>query len=190
MERAFKVGMARRFVLALSLVSCYMPLQGATLERLTLDDMIEKSTAIVRGKITGSYTEAKGNIIYTRYQMRVEERWKGPEQATVEFVVPGGTAGRVRQTYSGAPKLVEGNEYLIFLWSSSRTHLTHVMGFTQGLFTVPKDAAGVSMAVREPSAEMMLEPGTGRVVRDERIEMRLRDMSTRISGSLAGGARK
>ena len=127
MGRAFKGGMARRFVLALSLVSCYRPLQGATLERLTLDDMIEKSTAIVRGKITGSYTEARGNIIYTHYQMQVEERWKGPEQPSVEFVVPGGTAGRVRQTYSGAPKLLEGNEYLIFLWSSPRTrhHLRH-----------------------------------------------------------------
>lgn len=190
MERALQSFMARRFLLALSLVSCYMPLQGATLERLTLDDMIDKSTAIVRGRIAGSYTEAKGNIIYTRYQMRVEERWKGPEQAAVEFVVPGGTVGHVRQTYSGAPKLTEGSEYLIFLWSSPRTRANYVIGFTQGLFNLPKDAAGVSMAVREPSAEMMLEPGTGRVVRDERIEMRLRDMSTRISSSLVKGARK
>ncbi len=190
MRRAFQVGMARRFLLALSLVSCYWPLQSATLERLTLDDMIEKSTAIVRGRITGSHTEAKGNILYTRYQMQVAERWKGPQQASVEFLVPGGTSGRVRQVYSGAPKLVEGTEYLIFLWTSQRTHSTFVVGFTQGLFNLPKDASGVSMAVREPSSEMMLEPGTGRVVRDERIEMRLRDMSTRISNNLAGGARK
>lgn len=190
MGRAFLRDMARRFLLALSLVSCYMPLQGATLERLTLDDMIEKATAIVRGRITGSYAEARGNVVYTRYQMRVEERWKGPEQPAVEFLVPGGTAGRLRQTYSGSPKLVEGKDYLIFLWTSPRTRSNFVLGFTQGLFNLPKDAGGAAMAVREPTAEIMLEPGTGRVVRDERIEMRLRDMSARISNSLARGARK
>ena len=35
----------RHFMLALVLTFCMLPLQGATLERLSLDDMIAKSTA-------------------------------------------------------------------------------------------------------------------------------------------------
>ena len=47
----------RHFMLALVLTFCMWPLQGATLERLSLDDMIAKSTAIVRGKVTGPRTQ-------------------------------------------------------------------------------------------------------------------------------------
>jgi hypothetical protein len=39
--------------------------RGATLERLTRDDLIAKSTAIVRGKVISSYASFRGPIIYT-----------------------------------------------------------------------------------------------------------------------------
>lgn len=190
MARALHPGVLRRFVLALSLVSCFGPLQSATLERLTLDDMIAKATSIVRGRITGSFTAVQDNVVYTHYRIQVDERWKGPAQSNVEFVVHGGTAGKLRQVYSGAPNLLEGKEYLVFLWAAPKSGANYVIGFTQGLFELPKDAAGDAVAVRQASSEMMLEPGTGRVVRDGRIEMRLRDMSARISGNLAKGAKQ
>jgi len=39
--------------------------RSATLERLTRDDLIAKSTAIVRGKVISSYASFRGPIIYT-----------------------------------------------------------------------------------------------------------------------------
>ncbi len=182
--------MTRRFVLALSLVSCFVPLQGATLERLTLDDMIAKATIIVRGRVAGSAPAYVGGVIYTKYRFQVAEQWKGPEQAAVEFVVPGGTIGRVRQTYDGAPALTSGKEYLLFLWTASKTGMTYVMGYTQGLFELPRDAQGNATAVRAATREMMLDPGTGRVVRDEPVHMALGDMSARISANLARSAKR
>jgi hypothetical protein len=190
MRLASPVCVLRRFVFALSLVSCFVPLQGATLERLTLDDMIDKSTSIVRGRIASSFPVTQSNVIYTNYRVQVTERWKGPVQPAVDFVVPGGTIGRTRQTYAGAPNLVEGNEYLLFLWTSSKTGLTFVIGFTQGLFEVNTDTLGNVTVSRGAATEMMLEPVTGRVVQDDRINLRLRDMSTRISSSLARGVKK
>ena len=41
----------------------------ATLERLTLDEMIAKSTAIVRGTVTSVRTSFTGRDIYTHYQI-------------------------------------------------------------------------------------------------------------------------
>jgi hypothetical protein len=176
----------RRFLFVLSLISCLGPLQGATLERLSLDDMIGKSTAIVRGRVTGSHTAFSGNVIYTHYQLAVTERWKGSNSSTVDFVVPGGTVGSTRQSCPGAPELSTGKDYMLFLWTSSKSGLTYVVGFTQGLFELPTNATSDSLAVRQESRERMLEPKTGQAVRDQRIEMRLRDLSARITSSLTG----
>jgi hypothetical protein len=70
-------------------IVCILSLQCATLERLSLDDMITKSTAIVRGKITGSWAAATGPVIYTHYTIQVSERFKGTGNGSVEIVVPG-----------------------------------------------------------------------------------------------------
>ncbi len=173
---------------ALSLISCLVPLRGATLERLSLEEMIDKSTAIVRGKVSGSYAALSGTSVFTHYRVQVAERWKGTGGSEIEFVVPGGRAGGIRQVCPGAPELTEGKEYVLFLWSS-RAGVNYIIGFTQGLFELPAGAAE-PVAVRAASGDAMLEPGTGRPVRPERIEMRLRDLSSQISTNLSRGARK
>ena len=48
----------------------------ATLEQLTLDDMTQKSTAIVRARVTGSHAGTRGTNIYTYFQLQVLETWK------------------------------------------------------------------------------------------------------------------
>jgi len=178
-----------RLLFALASICWLVPLWGATLEQLSLDDMIEKSSAIVRGRVTGSWAAFSGPSIFTHYRVQVTERWKGPADATVEFVVPGGRVDRVRQVCSGAPELLEGKEYVLFLWAS-RAGVVHIIGLTQGLFELPAASTGEALAVRPASSEVMLEAGTGRAVTAERIEMRVRELSSRISANLSRGARK
>src|ERR1035441_790104 len=89
----------KRAVLSALLVACSLaPLPSATLERLSLNDMILGSTTIVRAKVTGSNAAFSGPIIYTHYQIRVSETLKGSSAATAEFVVQGGVANNLRQT--------------------------------------------------------------------------------------------
>jgi hypothetical protein len=152
-----------------------------------LDEMIAKSTSIVRGRITGSYAAFAGDLIYTHYQVQVLERWKGPEQAAAEFVVPGGKVGRVRQFSEGVPQIGAGKEYVLFLWTS-RAGLTYIIGFSQGVFGLPANSGADSLAVREAPAGTVLEPGTGRTLRGERIQMRVRDLRARVSQNLSRGA--
>src|SRR5436305_11139949 len=74
---AFYQAVKRHFMSALVLTFCMSPLQSATLERLSLDDMIAKSTVIVRGKVTSAYAAASGPIIYPNYTVQVSQRLKG-----------------------------------------------------------------------------------------------------------------
>lgn len=161
-------------------------LQGATLERLPLDDLVQQSTAIVRGRVAGSYTGFRGSVIYTHWKVQVIERWKGATQSTVEVLVPGGSNGARRQSVAGAPQLVEGREYLLFLWTS-KSGATYLTGLTQGLFELPKNDADEVMATRAASSETMLDRGTWQPVKDEAVEMRLRDISLRITSAMSRG---
>lgn len=164
-------------------------LHGATLEKLSLDEMIQKSTDIVRATVGSSYAAFRGSIIYTNVKIQVLERWKGADQSTMEVSIPGGTAGGLRQSFSGVPQLIEGKSYLLFLWRGN-TGGTQVIGFTQGVFQLPGGSAADATAVRAATSETMLEPGTGKVTKDERIEMPLQDLSTQIRKTLAKGATK
>src|SRR5258708_6956748 len=88
-------------------------LDGATLERLSLDDMIQKSTQIVSGKVTGSTTVKRGPVVYTQYRVQVDNQWKGPQAAQLNVSVAGGRQGAMVQTFSGSPQLAEGQEYVL-----------------------------------------------------------------------------
>jgi len=179
---------AMRFVLSgICLAWSMAQLGAATLSRLSLDDMINQSTSIVRARVTGAYTATRGPIIYTFYQAQVVARWKGAGQAAVEVAVPGGTANGYRQAFPGTPQLTEGKEYIFFLWTS-KSGLTQIMGLTQGLFDLSEDASGVQTAVRGATSNSMLDPRTGQLVKDQSIQMQLKDLGVRIATTLAKGA--
>jgi len=173
---------------AIWLLAFGIALPAATLERLSLDQMIAKSTAIVRGRVAGSYAAARGPIIYTHYRIRVSESWKGSGPGELDVVVPGGSAGGLRQVFSGAPKLTEDAEYVLFLWSG-RSGLTHIIGLSQGVFDLQRDSAGVLVAVRAASSDIMLD-SAGQSVRDEAVQMNLNELRQRVSSALAGSAVK
>jgi hypothetical protein len=176
--------MSRIVRFAILSVAFSVVLQAATLERLTLNDMIEKSTAIVRARVIGSHSSFRGLVIYTHFTLQVLERWKGEDSSQVEIVVPGGTARGLHQSFSGTPRLVPGNEYVFFLWAG-RSGLTHVIGLSQGVFGLTSDDTGGMIASRAASTEAMIDSKTGQVVSDETLRMKLRDLRSRVNDTLA-----
>ena len=182
MRRALYEGVKRHLRIALVLTFCTGPLQCATLERLSLDDMTVKSTAIVRGKVSASYAAYAGNlpVIYTHYSVSVSEWLKGSGRNTVDVVVPGGVVNNVRQSFSGAPTLNPGDEFVFFLWTS-KTGLTQVLGLTQGLFSVASDGTVDPMATRSASHELMLDGRTGHPVKDQTLLMHMSELRARIA---------
>jgi hypothetical protein len=171
----------RHFVYGLMLTICMAPLQSATLERLSMDDLIQKSTAIVRAKVTSSYAAFSGSVIYTHYQLQVSETYKGT--AAAEVVVPGGVANNLRQVFAGTPEFNVGDDYVFFLWTG-KSGLTQVMGLTQGLFSIAPGGATDPVTTRAASRELMFERGTARQVKDQVLVMNLSALRAQIASTL------
>lgn len=177
----------RRSVLAFALC---LTASGATLERLSLDEMALRSTAIVRARAISNSTSYVGSTIYTKTRFEVLERYKGPEGSQVEVMEPGGTVGQMRQTYSGVPRFTPGQEMVLFLWTGPSGR-TQVIGLSQGVFEVSKASSSAETEVtRQPSGETMLAPGSGGSVEEQTFQMPLRRLVGRIQTVLEKERRK
>jgi hypothetical protein len=178
-------------VTACAFVAYVMPLSGATLQRLSMNDLISKSTSIVRGTVTSSWAAFTGPIIYTHYKIQVSERFKGVPSSTVEIMVPGGTVNNLHQAASGSPALNQGDDCVFFLWTSD-AGITWIMGLTQGLFVLPAGSpAANATATRQATRELMLDAVTGRAVKDIAMPLQLTDLRAQIAAWVAaqGGAK-
>ncbi len=172
-----------RVVAIFAFLACAgIPAEATILQQLTLDEMVQKSTSIVRARVTASSEVARGGDVFTLYRFETLEVLKsGP--AVQEVAVPGGVAGGMRQVVEGAPTLRAGREYILFLWTS-RSGLTQLMGMSQGVFSVERTTAGDRQASRVAAGEQMLD-AAGHAVRDETLSIPLTELKTKVSKSLA-----
>jgi hypothetical protein len=168
----------RTAVIFIALSGCA---SAATLQQLSVDQMTQAATAIVRARVTGATAGFTGSTIYTHYQLQVTERWKG--FAPTEVAVPGGQANGYRQTFPGMPQLAVGTEYVLFLWTSGSTGITHLVGLSQGLFNLSNPGDGSTMATRPLIGEMMLD-ASGRRVTDQAVQMNVTGLKSMVSHAL------
>jgi hypothetical protein len=175
----------RRLTILALLAACCALLPGSTLLKLSLNDMILQSTAIVHGTVQPSYSAFRGAMIYTHYQVQVTNTYKGVPARTWDVAVPGGAVNGVQQYFAGAPALTAGQDYFLFLWTS-KTGLTQVIGLSQGLFNVASNSAGQLIVSRGATSETMLNT-SGQVITDSSIQMTLSQMISYIQAGLAGG---
>ncbi len=162
-------------------------LTAATLERLSEEDLIRKSTEIVEGKVVASGSTMRGMLVYTTYRIQIKETMKGGVAGQIEVAVPGGRHGATIQTFAGSPTLAEGQNYLLFLWTS-RGGLTQVIGLSQGLFRIKQSPNGDPYLYRAATTEAMYD-SAGNPVEDTPVTMRYRDMVSRIRQVLEEGAK-
>ena len=163
-------------------LSICLAVQASTLLQLSLDDMIRKSTVVVRGTVQRTQSAVHGSVIYTHYQVRVSEVWKGAVSGSLDIAVPGGVLNGMRETYSGAPSLINSHEYVLYLWTS-KTGLTQVIGLSQGLFDLRPSPSGDLVATRASVSERMVD-SSGNDVQDSDFQMRVTDMRTRVLNTL------
>lgn len=173
----------RRYSVFFLLLALCLALPASTLEYLSLDDLVGQSTAIVHGTVTGSHTVLRGPVIYTLYSLHVADSWKGEVGATVDVAVPGGSANGAQQTFAGAPVLVPGGEYVVFLWTS-KSGLNPIMGLSQGLFQLSSDDAN-AMVTQAGSSEIMLGASGGQMAQKP-IQMRLRQFHAAVLRAMGG----
>ena len=169
-------------ILGLSLVS----LSAATLEYLSLEDMANKSTAIVRGRVQSCTGQFRGSVIYSHCGVAVTEQWKGASGTIVDVAVPGGSAQGLVQSFPGSPTLTVGQEYVLFLWTG-KSGMTQLIGLSQGVFDLKLDSKGKTVAGRAAATERMLT-ASGTEIQDSPVQMTVRSLKQRVLQALAGGA--
>lgn len=165
---------------------CVTPTSGATLQQLSLSQMTQSATAIVRARVTSSSASLTGKTIYTHYALQIEDTWKGT--APKEVMLPGGVAAGYRQSFPGVPTLQMGSEYVLYLWTSPSTGITHIVGLSQGIFNVTQQSDGTFHVARARIGETMLN-ASGQVVLDRAIQMPLAQMKSQVQAAPAAGAR-
>jgi hypothetical protein len=180
-------GMRTSFHLIAS-VALLVPAGATTLLKMSMNDLILQSASIVRAHVTGSRTSMSGNDIYTYYQLQVSETLKKGAILPAEFAVPGGVYGNLRQIGIGSPVFTEGEEYVLFLWTS-RSGMTQVIGLSQGMFKLTQDASGATVLNRPAIADQMLDK-SGKPVTDKAVTMKWSDLRDLIVKTLAKPAAK
>jgi hypothetical protein len=172
-------------LLSILLIGCRL-VCAATLEQLSLDEMVQKSSAIVWAKAAQSRSIRDGGLIYTLVEVEVLDQWKGERVSRREIALPGGQIGGFRQQFDGVPALAPDREFVAFLWTgpSGRTQL---LGLSQGLFDVIRDASGRILIHREPTADLMFTPGSAAPAPPAAIDMPLETLLARIRAATAQG---
>ena len=153
---------------------------AATLQQLSMDQMSRLSTSVVHAKVTGtsaSLFAGSGGTIYTTYKLSVSEVWKGA--ATTEVMLPGGSVKGQRQSFPGVPELRIGGDYILFLWKSPSTGITHTLGLTQGIFDVSAQPDGTALASHKAGGELMID-SNGNKVSDPATTQTLADLKSRV----------
>ncbi len=168
---------------ALLLAGASLGLQATTMIRASLNDLIQKSSRIVRGRVSGTSCESNSSGIFTKVKVKVAETWKGPNESLVEVTIPGGTCNGSSQSVAGTPNLDEGQEYVFFLWTG-RTKLNHLLGLGQGVLDISTNDKGEAIVSRSTLDSVMLDGLTGAVVKDQAFSIRLSEFGTQVRRTL------
>lgn len=125
---------------------------GATLvPRLSFEQLVEGSRAIVHGTVLRSWTgwDSTQTAIWTHYEIRVVDMLKGGRLGSIVVSEPGGEVDGVHMQVVGAPRYAIGEEVVLFAARAANGYL-RTCGWGQGKFQV-----------REASADA----GSGKLVR-------------------------
>jgi hypothetical protein len=114
----------------------------------------------------------------------VSERWKGQTPSEAEFVIPGGSANGLVQTFTGTPTFNRGDEYVLFLWAG-RSGILQIIGLSQGKFDLRETGKASEATVhRAAAAERMLDKA-GNPVQDQAVDMTAAELRRRVDRALA-----
>lgn len=156
---------------------------AATLEQMSLDDIVRESTAIVRGRAGEAHSVRSGALIFTVTRFEVTEQWKGRQGGQIDIWLPGGQVGSLSQTFGGVPRLPAGQDFVAFLWTGPSGR-TQIIGLSQGLFSIEKRGAD-AVAIRKASADLMLQPDSFRPVQSAAIELPLDELRAQVEAAAA-----
>lgn len=172
---------AVRVAASILLLSGVAALNAATLERLTIEQMAQQATAVVRGRVGEARAARFGALVYTLHRFDAEERFKGAPIAGLEVAVLGGTYEGVNYSFAGTPDLKAGDEYVLFLWTGPSGR-TQIVGLSQGVFRVVRSSDGA--VVMRTDAKESVFAGEDGPPRSQALEMTFDQLAASVRAAL------
>jgi hypothetical protein len=79
-----------------------------------VEQLVQRAGLIVHGSVVSKEPRWIGRVIYTHYELSVQQTLKGPVHASVLAAMVGGALGNVQLTVPGAPELSIGDQLVFF----------------------------------------------------------------------------
>jgi hypothetical protein len=120
---------------------------ATTLIQTDVAEMSREARTIAVGRVVAvdARWTADRRRIDTLVTLQADTYLKGSLGSQLQFVMPGGQIGRVRNLVVGAPRLAVGQRIVVFLGGSGPS-LPFILGFNQGLFRVVVENGGQLVA--------------------------------------------
>jgi len=135
--------------------------RALTVENISLQRLTTESNLIVYGRIESSYSQWEGKTIYTYTTLRVNESLKGEGGSLVTVKQLGGTVGETGLEVPGTPKLIAGEDVVLFLTRWQDQYWIH--SIVLGKFSVIT-TAGETFAYNDLTNIGLIDPVTKREV--------------------------
>ncbi len=167
------------------------PARATTYAPVTFKDLIDKADVIFVGDVVDVrpyvLRTREGSVIKTRVTFSVADPIYGTTSVVEVFDFLGGEMNGVGMTVAGIPKFKVGDHRIVF--ARNDRSINPIVGFTQGLLTVERDANGIERVLTLEGAPVSGPESIGMLARPARISraasMRLADFRARIAGALA-----
>jgi hypothetical protein len=106
--------------------------------RLSLEELTAQSDIIVSGRVTRSWAgmDPENRFIWTHYEIKVHDTWKGAAHATVVISEPGGVLNGVHLQVSGSTRYADGEDVAVFLYRTPLGYM-RTTNYGQGKLTLP-----------------------------------------------------
>jgi hypothetical protein len=160
-------------------LAAVLPLAATTLQILSVDTMVAKSSMIVQARPTPVSSFQRGGLIYTSYRLDVSATLKGNPVATLQVAVPGGAYQGMHQAVAGSPGLHPGSEYVFFIWTAP-SGSNYIVGLSQGLFEVHTNASGAVVLTRGPADAKTID-AAGSAASDTGTTLLFTDLKAKIA---------
>ena len=143
---------------------------STTVEKLSLEDLVHKSSRIVVGTCvsTESRWNGKNTLILTTSTVEISDQIKGETDGVIRVVTVGGTINGITQTVSGMPQFESGEEVILFLEPSKNTGW-QPLGLAQGKLRITKNRiTGEKEVFHSLSGLQLYDPSTHTISTQER----------------------
>jgi hypothetical protein len=147
-------------VLLLFAGSVALPMRATTLERMSLGQLAQAASTVVRARCASTSARWENGAIWTFSEFDIVERFKGKAPARVSVRLPGGRVGHISTQVEDAPAFRPGDDAVLFLEAAADGSYG-VTAWAEGTFRIRKDSEdGRELVTQDSSGVAVFNPVT------------------------------